>query len=129
MQHMLGDYCKYPVVTTASPVLVWQCRLLSTSCSLFIAGNLLAKACVLFPKAHRPPLCNLLPSLPTQEVGAPTLFATHFHELTALQGPVGVANMHVETATDAATGKLTMLYKVRASGCCNDWTFWYRSLS
>lgn len=74
------------------------------------------------PKAHRPPPCNLLPPLPTQEVGAPTLFATHFHELTALQGPVGVANMHVETATDAATGKLTMLYKVPASGCCNDWT-------
>lgn len=51
-------------------------------------------------------------ALCAQEVGAPTLFATHFHELTALQGPVGVANLHVETATDAATGKLTMLYQV-----------------
>ena len=49
-----------------------------------------------------------------QEVGAPTLFATHFHELTALQGPVGVANMHVETATDAATGKLKWSHSIDA---------------
>jgi len=89
-----------------------------------------------------------------QEIGCPTLFATHFHELTALQvhtsnpsklinvlrscpwcpsnvsffkdsldervrdcgkfaqGPVGVANKHVETAIDEASGKLTMLYQV-----------------
>lgn len=46
-------------------------------------------------------------------IGCPTLFATHFHELTALSGPVGVKNLHVETCIDDATGKLTMLYQVR----------------
>eukprot|EP00891_Asterochloris_glomerata_P003123 jgi/Astpho2/3123/fgenesh1_pm.00051_%23_46_t len=51
------------------------------------------------------------------EIGCPTLFATHFHELTALQGPVGVANLHVETAIDEATGKLTMLYQVSPGAC------------
>ena len=30
------------------------------------------------------------------------------------QGPGGVANLHVETAIDEASGKLTMLYQVRA---------------
>jgi hypothetical protein len=29
------------------------------------------------------------------------------------QGPVGVANKHVETAIDDASGKLTMLYQAR----------------
>lgn len=53
-----------------------------------------------------------------QEIGAPTLFATHFHELTALEGAAGVANLHVQTATDAASGKLTMLYQV-ADGPCD----------
>ncbi|KAK9908301.1 hypothetical protein WJX75_005715 [Coccomyxa subellipsoidea] len=52
-----------------------------------------------------------------QEIGCPTLFATHFHELTALQGPVGVANKHVETAIDEASGKLTMLYQVTEGAC------------
>jgi MutS domain V len=47
-----------------------------------------------------------------ERVGCPVLFATHFHELTALTGAVGVANLHVETAIDAQTGKLTMLYQV-----------------
>lgn len=47
-------------------------------------------------------------------VGCPTLFATHFHELTALRGEVGVANLHVETSIDRGTGKLTMLFQVRA---------------
>ncbi|KAL3140673.1 hypothetical protein ABBQ32_005238 [Trebouxia sp. C0010 RCD-2024] len=50
-------------------------------------------------------------------IGCTTLFATHFHELTALKGPVGVANMHVETAIDAASGKLTMLYQVSPGAC------------
>jgi len=48
----------------------------------------------------------------TQVIGAPTLFATHFHELTGLKGDVGVANLHVETAIDQDSGKLTMLYQV-----------------
>jgi len=52
-----------------------------------------------------------------EHVGAPTLFATHFHELTAVRGGVGVANRHVETAVDRGTGKLTMLYQVREGAC------------
>lgn len=32
----------------------------------------------------------------------------------AWQGPGGVANLHVETAIDEASGKLTMLYQARA---------------
>ena len=34
-----------------------------------------------------------------------------------MQGPVGVANLHVETAIDAASGKLTMLYQVSPGAC------------
>lgn len=34
-----------------------------------------------------------------------------------VQGPVGVANLHVETAIDAASGKLTMLYQVSSRPC------------
>ncbi|KAK9813003.1 hypothetical protein WJX72_007194 [[Myrmecia] bisecta] len=52
-----------------------------------------------------------------EAIGCPTLFATHFHELTALKGPVGVANRHVETAIDEASGKLTMLYQVNDGAC------------
>lgn len=37
--------------------------------------------------------------------------------LKLLQGPVGVANLHVETAIDAASGKLTMLYQVSPGAC------------
>ncbi len=51
-----------------------------------------------------------------QVIGAATLFATHFHELTDLQGPVGVSNRHVATVIDPATGRLTMLYQLR-DGC------------
>lgn len=58
-----------------------------------------------------------------QEIKAPTLFATHFHELTALahekadhETPmkqiVGVANYHVSAHIDSYSRKLTMLYKV-----------------
>lgn len=56
---------------------------------------------------------------------APTLFATHFHELTALESnqdssghdsgvtsTVGVANYHVKAHLDDVSRKLTMLYKV-----------------
>jgi DNA mismatch repair protein MSH2 len=51
------------------------------------------------------------------EIGAACLFATHFHELTALQGPGGVKNLHVRSAIDAAAGGLTMLYEVREGSC------------
>lgn len=33
-----------------------------------------------------------------ERIGAPTLFATHFHELTALKGDVGVSNRCVAYA-------------------------------
>lgn len=56
-------------------------------------------------------------------IKAPTLLATHFHQLTALahENPkhkphskhiVGVANYHVSAHIDLSTRKLTMLYKV-----------------
>ncbi|KAG2667322.1 hypothetical protein I3760_15G108800 [Carya illinoinensis] len=61
-------------------------------------------------------------------IKAPTLFATHFHELTALaheipdHGPhkkqtVGVANYHVSAHIDSSSRKLTMLYKVEPGAC------------
>ncbi|KAG0466932.1 hypothetical protein HPP92_018512 [Vanilla planifolia] len=58
---------------------------------------------------------------------APTLFATHFHELTALAAgtsddaisiaSVGVENYHVGAHIDPASHKLTMLYKVEPGPC------------
>ncbi|KAF6160878.1 hypothetical protein GIB67_041932 [Kingdonia uniflora] len=61
-------------------------------------------------------------------IRAPTLFATHFHELTALAhkkgdtesfaGPVhGVTNYHVSAHIDSSSRKLTMLYKVEPGAC------------
>ena len=55
-----------------------------------------------------------------QVTKAPTLFATHFHELTALaqndrshaMSTHGVANYHVGAHIDPSNRKLTMLYKV-----------------
>jgi DNA mismatch repair protein MSH2 len=57
---------------------------------------------------------------------APALFATHFHELTALAHsnappvhgtpkgpPVGIANYHVSAHIDTKSQKLAMLYKVK----------------
>merc|ERR1712032_1326334 len=42
-----------------------------------------------------------------------TLFATHFHELAALEDKVqGVHNRHATAAVDAASGKLTFLYSL-----------------
>merc|ERR1719359_151078 len=43
-----------------------------------------------------------------------TLFATHFHELAALEDAVpGVRNRHATAAVDATTGRLTFLYSLR----------------
>lgn len=53
-----------------------------------------------------------------QVIGAPTLFATHFHELTAITGPVGVKNSHMQTNLDLESNKLTMLYNV-VDGVCD----------
>lgn len=58
---------------------------------------------------------------------APTLFATHFHELTALAhkngdenqhvSDIGIANYHVGAHIDPSSRKLTMLYKVEPGAC------------
>lgn len=60
-----------------------------------------------------------------EEIKAPTLFATHFHELTALahqsaaadketnvKQSAGIENYHVSAHIDSLNRKLTMLYKV-----------------
>nr|XP_029119194.1 DNA mismatch repair protein MSH2 isoform X3 [Elaeis guineensis] len=62
-----------------------------------------------------------------QVTRAPSLFATHFHELTALahvdghephSSPnLGVANYHVGAHIDPESHKLTMLYKVEPGAC------------
>ncbi|XP_076922811.1 DNA mismatch repair protein MSH2-like [Bidens hawaiensis] len=55
-------------------------------------------------------------------IKAPTLFATHFHELTALANEnsgktSGIANYHVSAHIDSSSRKLTMLYKVEEGAC------------
>ena len=53
------------------------------------------------------------------QVRCATLFATHFHDLAALErelgGEAGVKNLHVKAA-EGALG-LTMLYQVGGRGC------------
>jgi DNA mismatch repair protein MSH2 len=52
-----------------------------------------------------------------QKVGCMTVFATHFHELTALEERCAVAkNCHV-TATTAGKNGLTFMYEVRPGPC------------
>jgi DNA mismatch repair protein MSH2 len=54
------------------------------------------------------------------ELRAPCLFATHFHELTSLRaagGRAGVVNRHVSAAADAGARRLTMLYELRPGAC------------
>lgn len=50
-------------------------------------------------------------------IGCPTLFATHFHELTEVTGHVGVKNLHVATQVEPTSGKLTMMYRIRTGAC------------
>lgn len=63
-----------------------------------------------------------------EAIKAPTLFATHFHELTSLAHEntdhdpqrkqiVGVSNYHVSAHIDSESHKLTMLYKVEPGAC------------
>lgn len=52
-----------------------------------------------------------------EKIGAATLFATHFHELTSLKGSVGVKNLHVRSKIDPSCGGLTMLYQVHEGSC------------
>jgi hypothetical protein len=68
---------------------------------------------------HHPHTCpnHPHPASQPQEVGAPVLFATHFHELTELTGPAGVRNSHVAAVVDPRSGKLTMLYEIRDGPC------------
>lgn len=69
-------------------------------------------------------------------IKAPTLFATHFHELTALahgntdldshgKQMAGVANFHVSAHIDSSNHKLTMLYKVDV---CLEYLFFLYSI-
>lgn len=58
------------------------------------------------------------------KLGAPTLFATHFHELTRMQGMVpGVGNLHMETtgsgliSGNGGGSDLLMTFRVRPGGC------------
>ena len=51
------------------------------------------------------------------QLQAPALFATHFHELTALSGKGGVKNLHVAASADAQSRRLTMLYALRPGAC------------
>ena len=51
------------------------------------------------------------------EVKAPCLFATHFHELTELKGETGVKNLHVSAKIDKASKKIAMLYALKEGAC------------
>ena len=51
------------------------------------------------------------------EVKAPCLFATHFHELTELKGDTGVKNFHVSAKIDVASKKIAMLYALEEGAC------------
>ena len=51
------------------------------------------------------------------EVKAPCLFATHFHELTELKGDTGVKNFHVSAKIDVANKKIAMLYALEEGAC------------
>ena len=51
------------------------------------------------------------------EVKAPCLFATHFHELTELKGDTGVKNFHVSAKIDVASEKIAMLYALEEGAC------------
>lgn len=65
-------------------------------------------------RATAPP-ANCL-SIRVRCAGCLCLFATHFHELTALETDEdgnGVHNLHVMAEADPASNKLIMLYKAR----------------
>lgn len=51
-------------------------------------------------------------------IGCPTLFATHFHELTHIQHEIGVKNLHVKAEVDENSGKLSMSFKARLTMIC-----------
>lgn len=51
------------------------------------------------------------------KIGAPSLVATHFTELTKIQGSAGVKNLHAEATADPETGRVIMQYKVEIYIC------------
>ena len=53
----------------------------------------------------------------SNNIKAPCLFATHFHELTAIQSPEGVSNLHVDAKINMESRKLTMLYRLLPGAC------------
>ena len=53
----------------------------------------------------------------SNNIKAPCLFATHFHELTAIQSPEGVSNLHVDAKISMESRKLTMLYRLLPGAC------------
>lgn len=57
-----------------------------------------------------------------ERIRCPTLFATHFHELTRLQHNVGVKNLHAETKINA-TGSLKMTFQVNVKRMNHDCPF------
>lgn len=59
-------------------------------------------------------LCEHSPNSDLAEKGTMCIFATHFHELTALEVP-GVMNVHVSAHVE--NGELTLLYKIAAGPC------------
>lgn len=53
------------------------------------------------------------------KVGCFTFFATHFHELTALQSeyPLAISNLHVTVKEDEVSGQVLLLFKVKEGVC------------
>ena len=66
-------------------------------------STLLHQRCGTCPHSCNQLQSKRLPTLP-RSIAAPTLFATHFHELTDISGPGGVANLHVGTRIEPDTG-------------------------
>jgi hypothetical protein len=110
-QHNLAPSCMcttHPSIFVCAPLIPHVCAPLTHH----VCAPLIPHVC-----APLTPMSAAADSAPAQVIGAPTLFATHFHELTELRGPTGVANLHVETHIDPSSGRLTMLYNIKPGAC------------